>query len=108
MRPWPLVAASGASGGVVSLLLQIFRELNSDSGLLVPPDPVLPSALAGTLELGRDSWIGDLHLPSVILGICIGLLLGPCLDFCLLLRIGLLRSLGRDSRPIARLYRILE
>ena len=50
MRPWPLVAASGASGGVFGLLVQVIRELSSDSPVLIPPEPELPD-LSTRLDL---------------------------------------------------------
>ena len=108
MRPWPLVAASGASGGFAGVLFQIARELSRETGIVVPPDPVIPSGVSGALEIERDLWLGGYHLPSLLVGVLLGLCLGPLLDFLLILRFGLLRAGTRLSRPLARLYRILE
>ena len=83
MRAWPLLAASGASGGIAG---------------------VLPSLL----EVERSPWFGGYHLPSVLIGFGLGICCGPLLDLLLLIRISLLRGLGRVSRPLSRLYRILE
>ena len=107
MRPWPLVAASGASGGAFGFLVQVLRELSSGSPVLIPPEPELP-VLSSGLDFSLESWWGHIHPPSLVFGILLGICLGPVLDFCVLLRLGLLRSWGRISRPAFRLYRILE
>ena len=54
MRPWPLFPASGASGGLIGLLIQVLREFSGDSAVLICPEPPIPVGLASGLDLDLD------------------------------------------------------
>ena len=84
MRPLPIVAG-GASGGLAGLCFQVLREISSGVPLS-PPEPelsFLPSASTETSSI--SSFFERVHLPSLIIGLALGLLLGPLLDLAFLL-----------------------
>ena len=100
MRP---LALSVASGSLSSLLFAVARDL-ARSDLVAPPAEVCPL-------FAEDSRHSGFDLNSILLGIFIGLLLGPILDAFYLFRQGLLRSAAGtfafvgSSRPH---YRVLN
>ena len=110
-----LVATSATSG--LSLLFHALRFLSAPSAS-APPDPVVgPSFLESPLdqicpaersESGPSVQLG-VHLPSLLVGILVGLLLVPFCEAVLTARILLfraaLRRLGFSTR--APLYRLL-
>ena len=65
------VAVAGATGGLSGLLFGVAKQVVFEDSGLVPGCPLPPL-------LESDSWTVD--LPSVCLGLCIGLLIGPLLD----------------------------
>lgn len=74
MRP---VALSVASGSISSLLVALARELSLPSVL-----PPVPQEICPFFAEDKPEW----DLMSIVLGICIGLLLGPLVDFIHFLR----------------------
>ena len=96
-----IVGASSLS--VTSLVLHLVRFLSS--GPAPPPflDPC-PVCLAVSFTSGH--WVlEDLHLPSVLLGVGIGLLLLPLLELLLAVRILILNRVAPGQRPF--LYRLV-
>ena len=106
MRPLPIVAG-GASGGLGGLGFQPLRDLSSEIQL-APPEPELPSSNS-FLDSTASPIFDQLHLPSLALGLGLGLLVGPLLDLAFLLRLLALRRLWQSARLLpSELYRILE
>ena len=106
MRPLPIVAG-GASGGLVGLGFQLLRDLSSEIQL-APPDSEPASSV---LFPEPSTWASfdRLHIPSLVLGLGLGLLVGPLLDLAFLLRLLALRRLRHSARLLpSELYRILE
>ena len=106
------VTVSAASGSLSALLWQLTHEF-----LQRPPScpicEVIPDGLTAALpETPELSFKGiSVDLPSLLLGLLIGLAIGPLLDFCFLLRQswrafvrGKLAQLSKQQR--APLYRL--
>ena len=71
------VALSFAGGGVGGLCLQAIFELLRDTSISVPPEPYL-----GPIIEPVEHW----HWPSIVLGVLIGLSIGPLCELLLELR----------------------
>ena len=87
--PLPLVVAS-TTGGFGALAIEFLRATFRESvhGIPAPSDCPVPGLLSGdpslSLVVGFEGL--QLHLPSILLGIALGFLLGPLVDLCFLLR----------------------
>lgn len=97
------VAIGATSGSLSALVLRLASEL------LSAPLPADCPLCADCLDLSIFT-LGSLDLPSVALGICIGVLAGPLLDLCYLLRASWrswvrhrLDQLAKGSYPLYRL-----
>ena len=107
MRPLPIVAG-GASGGLVGLGFQVLRDLSSGIQL-APPDSDPSLLTSSSPETSAPSYLEQVHLPSLVFGLVLGLSLGPLLDLAVLLRLRALRYLRQSARLLpTELYRILE
>ena len=110
LMSWALVATSATSG--LSLFLHILHSLSfpSSDSLLVPPEPVIEKLRAATSahSLDEGAWWFGVHLPSVAVGVVLGILLIAVSEAILKARIlafcAALRSLGFEERtPLRRL-----
>lgn len=84
MRP---LAVAGATGGFASVLLQSLRDLASHQPL--GPALVEPACVCPDCESGFDLvlfGVLDLDIKSLLVGVFIGLALGPLLEVLVLLR----------------------
>lgn len=101
------VAVGGASGFATSLALNLLRGLLVESPL-APLDPVLTSAV---LDCPATLNFEEFPVGVFLLGILVGLLFGPVLDLCWLVRQRwrrfVLRQFALESQPRA-LHRVLE
>ena len=98
MARGPLVVA-GSTGGLAGALFGLAREVAfGDPSGLGPTCPLPP--------FEPEGW--TLDLPSVILGLCLGLLLGPLLDLASLFRVQLLRQARRRLGAVNGWYRLVD
>ena len=102
---WPLppLAVAGTTGGIGGLVLGLLREVAfRDSPLAVPSaDPCPLPPFVETPSPG-------VHLPSLALGLLLGILLGPALDLAFLLRLTVLRLVRRRLGNVSGWYRVLD
>ncbi|CAE7041131.1 Prpf4 [Symbiodinium sp. CCMP2592] len=92
-----------------NFLLVLQRFLDSDSGILVPPEASVAYFLPPPLDFGLPSSFEGIHWISFGLGLACGILAGPLLDFLLLLRLLIVRSTHQASRlEIRELRALLE
>ncbi len=101
MRP---AAIAGASGGFASLALGLLREAVNQGNLPEPFNcPLCP-------EVSFLDPTQDLDLRSLVIGVLVGLALGPIIDFAFVLRqiwgLRLRRWLQRQPSPRSQ-YRVL-
>ena len=99
MRP---VALSVASGSISSLLVALARELTWSEVL-----PPVAQDICPFLTEERPQW----DLRSILLGVCIGLLLGPLVDFIHFLRHAPWRrwqTIEVEERAVRSGYRVLN
>lgn len=90
----PLVTAAGA-GSLSSLLLTVLRDIHfGDIQTFAGPPPV-PELCS---LIPPASWSVD--WPSILIGICIGLLLGPILDVLVVARVALARWARTQIAPL--------
>ena len=94
-------ASSGLS--LTSLLLHLARYLERSDPPFLDPCPVCPSP---SLDLFDPPAFHSIHLPSVLLGLGIGILLLPALELLLCIRGLVLARADRLLRPPFR-YRLL-
>ncbi len=80
MRP---AAIAGASGGFAGLALQLLRD--AAYGSVAELSPSLASAVPECQDLRLDETFG-LDFKSVVVGVLVGLALGPLLECLVLLR----------------------
>ena len=101
------LVASSASG--LSLLFHLVRYLSVSTPSTLAPEPSFPLPELLTCPAGSSEENEGLHLPSLLLGICIGFLLIPVAEAILSARLiafrAVLRRLGYQER--APLYRLL-
>lgn len=78
------VTVSAASGSLSALIWQLVHEFLQQPNLCPLPIPEVLPDLPGqaTLELGSLT----VDLPSLLLGILLGLAAGPLLDLCFIIR----------------------
>ena len=101
--PLPPLAVAGTTGGLSGLVLGLLREVAfRDTPLAVPSSDSCP--FAPLLETHTSS----IHWPSLVLGILLGLLIGPALDFAFLLRLSLLRVARSRLGAFRGWYRVLD
>ena len=83
------VTVSAASGSLSALIWQVVHEFLQQPAVCPLPE-VLPALVADSQAAFTFSSLGELtiDLPSLALGILLGLAIGPFLDFCFLLRQG--------------------
>ena len=92
----------------MGLCFQVLRDLDF-GGSLIPPEPELSSLPSANFQEPSWTFWGQLHLPSIGLGLFLGLALGPLLDLAFLLRLLSLRHLRRSARLLpTELFRVLE
>ena len=115
LRPHAQGVASGSLGTVVLKLLL-------DSLSAPHPVPVSSFSDSGVVECEVDrsvelspelpEWLLGLDLRSVVVGIAIGVVFGPVIDFVYLLRVWWAQSVHRTQSRLQRighsLYRLLE
>lgn len=96
----PLATAAGA-GSLSSLIVALAGEL------LRSPVPVAPPELCSLIPPLPTVWVLD--YPSLLLGICVGLLLGPAIDLVIIIRLswGQFVRARLGSPPRGPLYRVL-
>ena len=113
LRPHIQGAASGSAG---ALLFKLILDT------LGAPPPVVPS-FADPVELGCDlrqvveqdtelpDWLLGLDLRSFVVGVAVGVICGPVIDFIYLLRVWWAQSIHRTQARLQRvgnsLYRLL-
>ena len=104
----PLLAASSSGGGLVGVLWWLARQAATNS--LKSEDRRFDASDLLSTCPAVEVWWNEVHLPSLALGVLVGILLVPLLDLVLVLRLRwrrLLQQLAREQRPTP-LYRVLE
>ena len=94
MRPLPIAAASG---GLTSLAVAVAREVFRNEALPYPAEVCLP-------PLTEDHY---LDLRSFLVGILVGLLVGPVIDCLFILRQGWISLVRQETRGARAAFRIL-
>ena len=97
------LASSSAGLSLTSLLLHLGRLFESSDPTPFLDCPVCPTSALDFFDFPH----GKLHLPSVLLGLCLGLLLFPALELLLCLRGLVWVRLDRLLRPPLR-YRLIS
>ena len=95
MRP---VALAGASGGIAGALLNLVRETAWDSRSPFPLPDLCPQPVIEPLEIGGICW----DLKSIIVGVLIGLFLGPVVECISLARQVVVWYLRRQLTQLTR------
>ncbi len=107
MRP---VALAGFSGGLAGTFLQLLREA---TGPAASPIEYLAPAISEVCSCTDSAWKGwvlDIDPRSLVVGICLGLALGPVLEcICLVRQLWAvyLRAQVAGWRPARSSYRVL-
>ena len=69
----------GATGGLAGLCFQVLRELSSGVPLS-PPGAEALSSPPSPSETTSPSFLEQVHLPCLVLGLALGIFLGPLFD----------------------------